>query len=95
MSGPLKDDDGENVEHVHEALYLPRDVARLLNVHPVTLARWAKKGKIISVRTPGNHRRYPASAVRAAMEGRWEDACVKGSEWDLHYKDTTVVYLGD
>lgn len=95
MTAPLKDADGENIEHVHEALYLPRDVARLLNVHPVTLAKWAKNGKLRSVRTAGNHRRYPASVVRAAMEGRWDDACVQGSEFDLDHKDTAVVYLGD
>ncbi len=70
-------------------------MARLLNVHPVTLARWAKEEKIRSIRTAGNHRRYPASVVRARRRGRWSDACVKGSEWDLDYKDTAVVYLGD
>jgi excisionase family DNA binding protein len=32
-----------------------------------TVTRWAADGKLPSIRTPGGHRRYKASDVRAIM----------------------------
>ena len=32
------------------------ETSELLNVHPTTLRRWDKKGKLIPVKTQGNHR---------------------------------------
>lgn len=39
-------------------LLLPIEVARLFNVDPKTVTRWAKDGKLTFMRTIGGHRRY-------------------------------------
>lgn len=40
----------------------------MLGVHPSTLRQWADAGKIHTVRTPGGHRRFAESDVRALLE---------------------------
>lgn len=50
------------------ALLTPREVAGLLRVDPKTVTRWARSGKLASIRTPGGHRRYSESEVRAFLE---------------------------
>lgn len=45
----------------------PREVARIFGVDPKTVTRWAQKGWISSIRTPGGHRRYAASEVEALI----------------------------
>jgi excisionase family DNA binding protein len=47
-----------------EALLTPAEVAQLFRVDPKTVTRWAKAGKITSLRTLGGHRRYRESEVR-------------------------------
>jgi excisionase family DNA binding protein len=44
-----------------EGLLMPQEVARLFRVDTRTVTRWAKSGKLASVRTLGGHRRYPES----------------------------------
>jgi excisionase family DNA binding protein len=39
-------------------LLKPGEVAFMFGVDPKTVTRWAKEGKIPSIRTPGGHRRY-------------------------------------
>lgn len=46
-----------------------REVALLFQVSERAVTDWARRGRLPSVRTPGGHRRYPASAVRALLEG--------------------------
>ena len=41
-----------------EALLTPSEVATLFRVDPKTVTRWAKAGKLTSIRTLGGHRRY-------------------------------------
>ena len=43
---------------VNRALLTPSEVAELFRVDPKTVTRWAKAGKLESVRTVGGHRRY-------------------------------------
>jgi len=50
--------------HIEEALLTPSEVAAMLRVDPKTVTRWAKAGKLSSIRTPGGHRRYKESEVR-------------------------------
>jgi excisionase family DNA binding protein len=44
-------------------LLTPREVADLFGVDPKTVTRWAKAGKLTSIRTLGGHRRYRKSEV--------------------------------
>ncbi len=39
-------------------LLTPGEVAKLFHVNPRTVTRWARSGKITSVKTLGGHRRY-------------------------------------
>lgn len=48
----------------HEALLTPGEVAVLFRVDPKTVSRWAKAGKLSSVRTLGGHRRFRESEIR-------------------------------
>ena len=50
-----------------EALLTPSEVAALFRVDPKTVTRWAKAGKLSSIRTLGGHRRY--REVRALLAG--------------------------
>lgn len=51
-----------------EQLLTPSEVAALFRVDPKTVTRWAKAGKLTSIRTLGGHRRYRASEVHALLE---------------------------
>lgn len=46
-----------------EELLTPGEVAKLFRVDPKTVTRWAKAGKLSSIRTLGGHRRYRAQEV--------------------------------
>ena len=52
-----------------EPLLTPGEVAALFRVDPKTVTRWAKAGKLTSIRTLGGHRRYRESEVRLLLEG--------------------------
>ena len=52
-----------------DELLTPAEVAALFRVDPKTVTRWAKAGKLTSIRTLGGHRRYRASEVRSLLEG--------------------------
>ena len=61
--------DGNN-----ERLLTPGEVAALFRVDPKTVTRWAASGRITSIRTPGGHRRFRESEVRALLRGDSESA---------------------
>lgn len=50
-----------------EDLLTPSEVAKLFRVDPKTVTRWAKSGKLSSIRTLGGHRRYRAAEVYALL----------------------------
>jgi excisionase family DNA binding protein len=52
-----------------EALLTPAEVAALFRVDPKTVTRWAKAGKLTSLRTLGGHRRYRESEIRKLLGG--------------------------
>jgi excisionase family DNA binding protein len=52
-----------------ERLLTPGEVAALFRVDPKTVTRWAASGRISSIRTPGGHRRFRESEVRALLGG--------------------------
>ena len=61
-----------NLSHLsingQENLLTPSEVAALFRVDPKTVTRWAKAGKLTSIRTLGGHRRYKESEVRALLK---------------------------
>jgi excisionase family DNA binding protein len=52
-----------------EVLLTPAEVAALFRVDPKTVTRWAKAGKLSSIRTLGGHRRYRESEVKELLTG--------------------------
>jgi excisionase family DNA binding protein len=63
-----------NVDGNNERLLTPGEVAALFRVDPKTVTRWAASGRITSIRTPGGHRRFRESEVRALLRGDSEPA---------------------
>ena len=61
FSAPEPDGDGRFLR--------TREVALLFQVSERAVTDWARRGRLPSVRTPGGHRRYPATAVRGLLEG--------------------------
>lgn len=54
-------------ETLNTELLRTRDVARAFQVSERTIAEWARRGRIPSVRTPGGHRLYPAERIREIL----------------------------
>src|SRR5215475_6705747 len=52
-----------------EPLLTPAEVATMFRVDPKTVTRWAKAGKLTSIRTLAGHRRYRETEVRALLAG--------------------------
>ncbi len=48
-------------------LLTPGQVAEMFRVNPKTVTRWARAGKISSIRTLGGHRRFKADEIRAFL----------------------------
>lgn len=51
-----------------DPLLTPSEVATLFRVDPKTVTRWAKAGKLTSIRTLGGHRRYRETEVRSLLD---------------------------
>ena len=54
--------------HKDDSLLTPAEVAALFRVDPKTVTRWAKAGKLSSIRTLGGHRRYRAAEVARFLD---------------------------
>lgn len=55
-------------ENVTDQLLTPGEVAKLFRVDPKTVSRWAARGVIPFVKTPGGHRRFRESDIKALLE---------------------------
>lgn len=53
----------------NDPLLSPAEVAALFRVDPKTVTRWARMERIKSIRTPGGHRRFRESDVKALLRG--------------------------
>jgi excisionase family DNA binding protein len=51
-------------------LMVPSEVADLFGVDSKTVTRWAKSGRLASIKTPGGHRRYRRVDVLALFAER-------------------------
>jgi len=60
--------DLNSLTSAQEKLLTPAEVAKLFRVDPKTVTRWAKTGKLTSIRTLGGHRRYKESEVKALLK---------------------------
>jgi excisionase family DNA binding protein len=49
-------------------LLTPAEVGRMFRVSPKSVTRWAKAGKLSSIRTLGGHRRYKRAEVEALLK---------------------------
>jgi excisionase family DNA binding protein len=54
----------------HERLLTPSEVASMFRVDPKTVTRWAKAGRLTSVKTLGGHRRFPEAEIRGLLAPR-------------------------
>ncbi|QXJ27073.1 BldC family transcriptional regulator (plasmid) [Actinomadura graeca] len=50
-----------------ERFLTPAEVGALFRVDPKTATRWAAQGRVGSIRTPGGHRRFRESEIRALL----------------------------
>lgn len=64
-----------------DRLMTPGEVAELFRVDPRTVTRWASRGRIRSVRTIGNQRRFYEKDVDALLKEMTEEA------WDVRKRD--------
>ena len=64
----MENGNGHAAEGNGERLLTPAEVATLFRVDPKTVTRWAKAGKLSSIRTLGGHRRYWESEVRRLLD---------------------------
>ena len=62
-----------------EKLLTPSEVATLFRVDPKTVTRWAKAGKLTSIKTLGGHRRYRESEVKALLKSTLGDSAPHNS----------------
>jgi excisionase family DNA binding protein len=58
----------KNAAENGEKLLTPAEVAGMFRVDPKTVTRWAKAGKLSSIRTLGGHRRYRESEIRGLLQ---------------------------
>lgn len=52
------------------ALLTPAEVAALFRVNAKTVTRWARAGKIATVRTLGGHRRFRRDEIEAQLRAQ-------------------------
>ena len=62
-----------------ENLLTPSEVATLFRVDPKTVTRWAKAGKLTSIKTLGGHRRYRELEVKALLKSTLGDSASHSS----------------
>lgn len=59
-----------------EKLLTPSEVAAIFRVDPKTVTRWAKVGKLSSIRTLGGHRRFREAEVKMLLTAASEERVV-------------------
>ena len=61
-----------------DPLLRPGDVATLFHVDPRTVIRWARSGKLTTIRTVGGHRRFLLSEVMALRHAKAAESVDEG-----------------
>lgn len=75
---------------VHDSgdLLRPREVAEIFGVRTTTIARWAREGRLVPLRTPGGHRRYRREAILRVLAAEAEP----DGDADVIAKDAARLY---
>jgi len=63
---------------VKEKLYTLKQASEILGVHPKTIQKWDREGKIRVVRTPGGRRRIPESEIKRLLGIQEENGTIIG-----------------
>jgi excisionase family DNA binding protein len=53
-------------------LMTPSEVGEALRVDTKTVTRWAERGLLFSIKTPGGHNRFRKADIEAIMNGETE-----------------------
>ena len=61
-----------------EKLYTVKQASEVLGVHPKTIQKWDKEGKIKVIRTPGGRRRIPESEIKRLLGIKPEEGLIIG-----------------
>jgi len=70
----------ERPDWIDEQLLRPGQVAALFQVSRRTISDWARAGKLDAIITPGGHRRFRATQVRALLESQMVEARVVSAD---------------
>lgn len=54
---------------LYDPVLTPGEVARMFRVDPKTVTRWAKAGRIPSIKTPGGQHRFRQSVIAGLLKG--------------------------
>ncbi len=52
---------------VKEKLYTVKQASEILGVHPKTIQKWDREGKIRIIKTPGGRKRIPESEIKRLL----------------------------
>ncbi|QDA31780.1 IS607 family transposase [Thermococcus indicus] len=63
---------------VKEKLYTLKQASEILGVHPKTIQKWDREGKIKVVRTPGGRRRIPESEIKRLLGIKPQEGLIIG-----------------
>lgn len=63
---------------VKEKLYTVKKASEILGVHPKTIQKWDREGKIKTIRTPGGRRRIPESEIKRLLGINEEKGLILG-----------------
>ena len=85
--------------HPDDPLLTLKEASDRLGVHPATLRRWADRGDLAIVMTPGGHRRFPATEIERLrtqtvsetrmreVNKKWAVTAIHHTRQDLHTQD--------
>ncbi|USH00109.1 IS607 family transposase [Thermococcus argininiproducens] len=63
---------------VKEKLYTVKQASEILGVHPKTIQKWDREGKIKVIRTPGGRRRIPESEIKRLLGIKTQEGLIIG-----------------
>jgi excisionase family DNA binding protein len=68
------------MDRANDPLLKPGEVAEVMRVDPKTVTRWAKAGRVPSVRTPGGHHRFRTSLIKRLLDDGFDAVAEEATE---------------